>query len=40
MQDIIADVPPSMSLGIEPVEQDAMQKKPRDPHEPFFRYKK
>ncbi|KAL7749976.1 hypothetical protein RI367_004491 [Sorochytrium milnesiophthora] len=28
---IIADVPPAMALGAEPVEQDALQRKPRDP---------
>lgn len=33
---IIADVPPSLSLGIEPVEQDTMEKQPRDPSKAFF----
>eukprot|EP00026_Physarum_polycephalum_P001346 Phypoly_transcript_01347.p1 GENE.Phypoly_transcript_01347~~Phypoly_transcript_01347.p1 ORF type:complete len:768 (+),score=126.76 Phypoly_transcript_01347:1095-3398(+) len=33
---IIADVPPSLSLGIEPVEEDTMSKPPRDSTKAFF----
>jgi Ca2+-transporting ATPase len=35
---IWADIPTSLSLGVEPVEPDAMEKPPRDPHEHVITY--
>eukprot|EP01113_Clastostelium_recurvatum_P000942 TRINITY_DN10405_c0_g1_i1.p1 TRINITY_DN10405_c0_g1~~TRINITY_DN10405_c0_g1_i1.p1 ORF type:complete len:1085 (-),score=269.31 TRINITY_DN10405_c0_g1_i1:38-3292(-) len=36
---IIADVPPSLSLGVEPVEKDVMERHPRNPKQAFFRWR-
>jgi len=33
---IIADVPPSLSIGLEPAEKDTMNRLPRNPKEKFF----